>query len=73
MPRIELGVHTGQQDIGLDELRRLWRYCDEHGFDWISVWDHFYEAPNRDNAGPTYEAVALMAAMALETRNVRIG
>jgi F420-dependent oxidoreductase-like protein len=73
MPRIELGVHTGQQDISLDELRRLWRYCDENGFDWLSVWDHFYEAPNRDNAGPTYEAVALMAAMALETKNVRIG
>ncbi|HXH21915.1 MAG TPA: TIGR03560 family F420-dependent LLM class oxidoreductase [Dehalococcoidia bacterium] len=73
MPKIELGVHTGQQDIELDELRRLWRYCDENGFDWISVWDHFYEAPNRDNEGPTYEAVALMAALALETKRPRIG
>jgi F420-dependent oxidoreductase-like protein len=73
MPKIELGVHTGQQDIELDELRKLWRHCDEAGFDWISVWDHFYEAPNRNNEGPTYEAVALMAAMALETKRARLG
>jgi len=73
MPKIELGVHTGQQNISLDELRKLWRHCDQSGFDWISVWDHFYEAPNKDNVDPTYEAVALMAAMALETTNVRIG
>lgn len=73
MPKIELGVHTGQQDISLDELRRLWQHCDENGFDWISVWDHFYEAPNRDNEGPTYEAVSLMAAMALETKRARLG
>jgi F420-dependent oxidoreductase-like protein len=73
MPKIELGVHTGQQNIALDDLRRLWRTCDENGFEWISVWDHFYEAPNRDNADPTYEAVALMAAMACETKNARLG
>jgi alkanesulfonate monooxygenase SsuD/methylene tetrahydromethanopterin reductase-like flavin-dependent oxidoreductase (luciferase family) len=73
MPKIELGVHTGQQNIQLDELRRLWRHCDENGFEWISVWDHFYEAPNRDNVDPTYEAVALMAAMAVETKNAQLG
>ena len=42
MAKVELGVQTGQQDIELDELRKLWRHCDESGFDWISVWDHFY-------------------------------
>ena len=73
MPKIELGIHAGQQDIELDELRRLWRHCDENGFDFISCWDHFYEAPNRDNEGPTYEGVALMAAMACETKNARLG
>jgi F420-dependent oxidoreductase-like protein len=73
MAKIELGVHTGQQDIELDELRKLWRTAEASGFDWISVWDHFYEAPPRDGTAPTYEAVALMAAMALETTRVRIG
>ena len=42
---LKLGVHTGQQDVELDELRRLWRYIDSHGWDFISIWDHFYEAP----------------------------
>jgi F420-dependent oxidoreductase-like protein len=73
MAKIELGVHTGQQDIELDELRKLWRTAEESGFDWVSVWDHFYEAPPRDGVGPTYEPVALMAALALETTRVRIG
>jgi F420-dependent oxidoreductase-like protein len=73
MAKVELGVHTGQQNIELDELRRLWRHCEASGFDWISVWDHFYEAPPRDGNSPTYEAVALMAAIALETQRVRIG
>lgn len=71
--KIQLGIHTGQQDISLDELRKVWKHCDENGFDWISVWDHFYEAPNKDGSGPTFEAVALMAAIAMETKNVRIG
>jgi F420-dependent oxidoreductase-like protein len=73
MAKIELGVHTGQQDIELDELRKLWRTAEASGFDWISVWDHFYEAPPRNGVGPTYEPVALMAALALETTRVRIG
>ncbi len=73
MAKIELGVHTGQQDITLDELRRLWRHAEASGFDWISVWDHMYEAPPRDGNAHTYEAVALLAAMAVETERVRIG
>lgn len=73
MPKIELGMHTGQQDIELDELRKLWRTAEASGFDWVSVWDHFYEAPPRDGVGPTYEPVALMAALAVETTRVRIG
>jgi F420-dependent oxidoreductase-like protein len=70
---VKFGVHTGPQDIELDELRRLWRHCEASGFDWISVWDHFYEAPNRDGEGPTYEAITLMAALAAETSRVRVG
>lgn len=73
MAKVTFGVHTGQQDISLEELRQIWRHCDASGFEWISVWDHLYEAPNRNGKGPTYEAVALMAAMACETEQVRIG
>ncbi len=73
MAKLTFGVHTGQQDIEMEELRRLWKHIDASGFGWISVWDHLYEAPNRDGVGPTYEAIPLMAALACETQNVRIG
>src|SRR5438132_96066 len=53
--QLELGIHLGPQDIELDELRKLWRHCDEAGFDLITTWDHFYESPPRDGSGPTYE------------------
>lgn len=72
MAKVELGIHTGPQDIELDELRKLWRYCDEKGFDWISVWDHFYESPPRDGNGPAFEAIASLSALAMETEKVRV-
>lgn len=73
MARVEFGVHAGPQDISLDELRRLWRHCDKAGFELITTWDHFYESPPRDGNGPCYEALACLAAMAVETQRARIG
>ena len=70
---LRIGMHAGQQNIEIDELRRLWRFADEHGFDFLSCWDHFYEAPPTDGTSPCFEAVACMAAMAMETERVRIG
>lgn len=70
---ITFGVHIGPQNISIEDLRRLWNYADTHGFRWISVWDHFYEAPPVDGNATHFEAVALMAAIACETRNVEIG
>ena len=70
---VKLGVHTGQQDIAMDELREIWRFVDTHGWDFISVWDHFYEAPPIDGTHPCFEAVAAMAVLAAETEHVRIG
>jgi F420-dependent oxidoreductase-like protein len=70
---ITFGVHIGPQNISIADLRRLWTYCDTHGFKWISVWDHFYEAPPVDGNSSHFEAVALMSAIACETRNVEIG
>lgn len=54
------------------ELRDLWRRIEAAGYDWISVWDHFYAA---DLTGdPTcLEAVAAHAALAAETSRVTVG
>jgi F420-dependent oxidoreductase-like protein len=73
MASISFGVHTGQQNCSLDELRRLWRHIDASGFDWISVWDHFYETPPIDGTGTAFEAVAAMTLLAADTSRVRVG
>ncbi len=65
------GVHTGLQNTTMDELRDLWRRIEGLGFDWISIWDHFYAA---DMSGfHCHEAVAAHAALACTTERVRIG
>ena len=69
---LSLGVHIGQQNLTMDELRALWRRCDE-SMDWISAWDHFYEAPPQGGTVDHFEAVATLAALACETSRARIG
>jgi len=29
------GIHVGQQNIAVDELRKLWTYVDQNGFGWV--------------------------------------
>ena len=70
---ISLGVHVGQQNMSMDEMRRLWRKLDSGGVDWISAWDHFYEAPPKGGTEPHFEALATLGALAAETKNARIG
>ncbi len=70
---ISLGVHVGQQNMSIQELRTLWRDLDQRNVDWISAWDHLYEAPPKGGTEPHFEAVATLAALASETRNARIG
>lgn len=70
---LKIGMHAGPQDLGIDELKRLWRTGDENGFHWISVWDHFYANPLVDRNNPCFEGVAAMAALASLTQNVRVG
>ena len=65
------GVHTGLQNTTIDELRDLWLGVEQLGFDWMSIWDHFYSA---DLTGyECHEAVAAHAALACSTTSVRVG
>ena len=57
----------------MDELRALWRKLDRAGLDWLSLWDHIYEAPPADGTQPHFEAVAALGAMAVETERARLG
>lgn len=71
--RLQLGVHIGQQNMTMDEMRALWRRCDGAGVDWISVWDHLYEAPPAGGTIPHFEAVACLGALAADTVHARLG
>ena len=62
---IALGVHVGQQNMAMDDMRRLWRKLDERRVDWISTWDHFYEAPPKGGTPPHFEALATLGARLL--------
>jgi len=71
---LRFGVHAGPQDCTFDELRRLWAFVDDAGFDWCSVWDHLYSVSDlQDPTRPCFEGVATMAALAAATRRVRVG
>ena len=70
---ISLGFHVGQQNVSMDDRRALWRKLDDRGADWISTWDHFYEAPPKGGVEPHFEAMATLGALAAETSNARIG
>ena len=68
---IRFGVHTGLQNTTIEELRSLWTHIEDAGFDWISIWDHFYSADFKGYA--CHEAVAAHAALACHTTRVRCG
>ena len=68
-----LGVHTGLQNISIDDLRAAWRRIEALGFDWISIWDHLYGATGKADDTNCLEAVTMHAALAIETSRVQCG
>jgi F420-dependent oxidoreductase-like protein len=78
-PGVRFGVHTGLQNTGTDELRALWRRIEARGFEWISIWDHFYAADATFKGRETtsgsvcLEAVSAHAALACDTDSVLCG
>lgn len=69
---MRFGVHAGLQHTTTDELQALWHRIEGQGFDWISVWDHFYAADTTGSAA-CLEAIATHSALAVATERVRCG
>lgn len=67
------GIHVGHMGGPLAEMRRLWTFADEAGFDWFSVSDHVQESPPQGGDLDCFESISIMTAAAVETRRVRIG
>ena len=70
---VQFGVHIGAQNATVEELRALWKWLDSAGVDWISLWDHLYEAPPAGGTQPHFEAFSMLGALAVDTSRVRIG
>jgi F420-dependent oxidoreductase-like protein len=66
---VRFGVHTGLQHTSIDDLQPLWRRIEELGFDWISIWDHFYAA---DASGDPHSLEAITAHTALAATTERV-
>ena len=71
--RLSFGIKTSQAGVGYDDILRIWREAD--GIDVIEhawLWDHM--VPLRGPASaPALEAWTLLAALAAQTRRLRIG
>jgi probable F420-dependent oxidoreductase len=69
-PRI--GVQLHPQATTVAELRDAWRRADALGVDSIWIWDHFFPLFGDPDANH-FEAYTLLAAVAADTTNARIG
>ncbi|MBV8985750.1 MAG: LLM class flavin-dependent oxidoreductase [Acidimicrobiia bacterium] len=69
---MKFGVHTGPQNCTAAELRQVWQTCEDVGFDWISIWDHFYSNP-RPLDLPNFEGLVSHAVLGATTTRVRVG
>jgi alkanesulfonate monooxygenase SsuD/methylene tetrahydromethanopterin reductase-like flavin-dependent oxidoreductase (luciferase family) len=65
------GVHAGTEGATVEETLALWRKVEDLGFQWLSVWDHFY--PLAGGPSGSFESVASHAALASVTSRVRVG
>jgi F420-dependent oxidoreductase-like protein len=69
---LRFGVHTGLQHTSIADLRDLWATIEGYGFDWISIWDHFYAADNTGDPN-CLEAVTSHTALAAMSSRVTCG
>jgi len=70
--KLKFGVHTGLQHTSIAELVPLWSRIEELGFDFISIWDHFY-TPDSSGSAHCLEAVSAHTALACHTSRVQVG
>jgi hypothetical protein len=69
--KIRFGVYSGPQHATFEGYLELWRRCEELGYDWLSVFDHFMPIVG-DPDGPCFEGPTMLAAMAAHTTRVRV-
>src|SRR5262245_3141042 len=69
---LRFGVQTSPQNTTYEELVSVWKEADDLGFDSAFAFDHFM--PIMANpGGPWFEGWTLLAALATQTRHLRVG
>jgi F420-dependent oxidoreductase-like protein len=69
---IRFGIQTPQQHTSWQDMLSLWPEVDDLGFDTAWVFDHFLPIFS-DPTGPCLEGWTALAALAMATKNVRLG
>jgi F420-dependent oxidoreductase-like protein len=69
---IRFGIQTPQQHSSWQDMLSLWQEVDTLGFDTAWVFDHFLPIFS-DPTGPCLEGWTVLAALAMATKNVRLG
>ena len=70
--RIRFGIQTPQQHTTWPEMLSLWQEVDTLGYDTAWVFDHFLPIFS-DPTGACMEGWTALSALAMATRNVRLG
>ena len=68
-----IGIATAPQQVGYDDLLRVWQEADAvPGIEHAWLFDHLMPIGG-DPAGPIFEGWTMLAALAAQTRRMRIG
>lgn len=70
--KLRFGVQTHPQHTTYTEILQTWRELDELGFDTAFLFDHFIPISSDPN-GPCFEGWTLLAALAPQTKRMKIG
>lgn len=70
---VKFSLQTGQQNIEWTELSETWQRIEELGYDGCWTIDHFLPTGTRDVDGPCMDGWAVLAALAAETKKLRLG
>jgi F420-dependent oxidoreductase-like protein len=69
---IRFGVQTAPQHVTYQQIADIWKLADELGYDSAFTFDHFMPIFSDPN-GSCFEGWSLLAALAAQTRRVKVG
>ncbi len=69
---VRFGVQTPPQHVSYAQIAEAWQLADQLGFDSAFTFDHFMPIFSDPN-GPCFEGWSLLAALAAQTKRLKVG